>query len=721
MQANAARDAGDWSTAANYFAAIVAARPDAAPMIIQHAHMAKEAGDVDAAEDAYRRAAALMPGSTDALWHLAEMLRHAGRPADAQRAYGEVLRRDGSHPAAARMLAEIGGRSNLPDCAITRAAQGALLGRIGRASAERGAAVEAWLGGGLFPTGAYDAFRSAYPVQLPPVLATTPIHVRIDAAAASPAMVRATVQSLIDQSHGAWTATVLASASLLAHPVAGMADRDSRIRFTDAQAAGNPDDGLILVTGAGVVFDGNALAWYRFAEARSGAALLFANHDRVTRDWIGGETRLSPALFGYFDVDMIAATNDPPIAVLVTPSASAEARSASGAGLALRTLVLTVAADGAVVVHIPRILASVLRLPDPARGAPVGAAEAAIGPGEIAPADPAEGVAAGRLAVTRRSDGMSVASVVADAVTPAPIAVLIPTRDSPDMLARCVASLRARAARPDLLDLIVLDNRSTTAAAREVFDRLSASGDARVVAHDAPFNWSRMNNRLIDLSTAETCVFANDDVTMLTDGWDRQAAGFCARADVGAVGARLLYPDGGYQHGGVVLGVSATQLSVHEGLGHVGDSGGPGDRWLRTRAVAAVTGAFLATTRTVLTEVDGFDEDLALAYNDIDYCFRVRATGRKVLYTPALSLTHHESPTRGRNTTRDRIAWDEGELQTLAERWGGALRWDPAYDLHWALRGLPFDGYREPSMSEILDRIDRGAGASPWSVVRSGR
>ena len=718
-RAEAARQAGDWVAAAGHLAAVMAARPESAGLRVQYAHALKEAGMIAAAERSYRIAADLAPASTDALVHLADMLARADRPADARIAYADILRRDPDHHRATRMLAEMGGRANLPDCAIARGRQGALIARIGDAATATTDAIEAWVGGGLYPPGAYDRFRHACPVVAPPAFpaGSGRVMVRIEATTASPAMLRATLHSLIDQTHADWRARVVGFDDRAGHPVATIADRERRIRFDDG-VVGSTDDGAgiagVLTVMAGVVLDPNALAWFLFAATRTGAACLFADHDRVERDWRSGPVHRAPALFGYFDPLVIAATNDPPVAVFVAGVPDP----VPPTGLdCIRHRILAASKMGQAVVHVPRLLASILQVPAVARGAPRGAAEVLTGTGEVAWGVPETTDPAFPLATIRRRDGAPVASVTAVVpATPGRIAVLIPTRDSPDMLDRCIAGLQARATHPDRLDIVILDNRGETDAGRAMLARIAASGQARVVAHDAAFNWSAMNNRILTLSDAETLVFANDDVAMLSDGWDVQVEGFCAQPGVGAVGARLLYPDGSYQHAGIAFGLSATQLCIHEGLGHHGDEGGPLDRWLQTRRVAAVTGAFLATSRAAMQAVGGFDEALALAYNDIDYCFRIRASGRSVLYTPALTLTHHESQTRGRNVTRDSVAWDEGELQTLARTWGPDLRWDPAYDAHYALRGQPFDGYREPPLSDILTRIDRAATAMPWGV-----
>ena len=181
--------------------------------------------------------------------------------------------------------------------------------------------------------------------------------------------------------------------------------------------------------------------------------------------------------------------------------------------------------------------------------------------------------------------------------------------------------------------------------------------------------------------------------------------GYLQREDVGVVGARLLYPDHTIQHVGIIFGHDGAPR--HEGVGAAADDPGPLGRWQATRAVGAVTGAFLGVRATLLDEVGGFDQRLFIGYNDIDFCLRIRATGRSVLYTPVIELTHFELKTRGLNNTRDRLAWDQSELAELYRRWGRALVVDRGYNPHWSRHGQPFEWMREPPLSTILEHLDQ--------------
>jgi hypothetical protein len=159
---------------------------------------------------------------------------------------------------------------------------------------------------------------------------------------------------------------------------------------------------------------------------------------------------------------------------------------------------------------------------------------------------------------------------------------------------------------------------------------------------------------------------------------------------------------------------------THDGVHSSIEDPGPQDRFDLTHAVPAVTGAFMAIRRDLFDRVGGFDAlGLAVAYNDVDLCLRVRAEGLKILYTPAIELIHHESKTRGFNDNREKIAWDQGELRAIYARWGEALIEDPGYNPHWS-RSRLYDGFRDPTMRQILDHIDRSAQPNPWLVKRSG-
>ena len=189
-----------------------------------------------------------------------------------------------------------------------------------------------------------------------------------------------------------------------------------------------------------------------------------------------------------------------------------------------------------------------------------------------------------------------------------------------------------------------------------------------------PFNWSELNNAAARLATGDVLLFLNNDIEACEVGWIDLLAAQAMRPEVGAVGARLLYPDQRLQHCGVVIGMGGAADHVLAGL----DEGEPG--YLRmatsTREVASVTGACLATRRTVFEALGGFDDALGVDLNDIDYCLRAQRSGLQVLYEANAELIHHESPSRGfAGSTRDIIKF--------IERWKASiLSGDPFLNPH---------------------------------------
>jgi GT2 family glycosyltransferase len=161
-------------------------------------------------------------------------------------------------------------------------------------------------------------------------------------------------------------------------------------------------------------------------------------------------------------------------------------------------------------------------------------------------------------------------------------------------------------------------------------------------------------------------LFLNDDTLVEQPDWLRIMVGFLAESDVGVVGARLLYADGTLQHGGLLL----NEQPLHIFHGFAGDDPGPFGLLEIDREVSAVTAAVMLTPRSVFDEVGGFPEEFRIAFNDLDYCLRVRATGRRIVWSAHSTLSHFESQTR-------RPDADQHEIDLLYRRWGDELRSDP--------------------------------------------
>ncbi len=270
------------------------------------------------------------------------------------------------------------------------------------------------------------------------------------------------------------------------------------------------------------------------------------------------------------------------------------------------------------------------------------------------------------------------------------VLVIIPSFDNTRMLEKCLTSLNETCVGEDIR-VVVVDHRSQTegfaqllARSRELFKEFE------VIRYEGVFNFSKMNNQAFD-RFSDGCKFAcfvNDDIEFRSSGWLRRLKSLAALPDVGIVGPKLLYPDGRIQHAGVVIGLNGVAEHVGKFTkAAIGSQVKPGfNSVLSTcREYSAVTGALMLLQSMIFREVDGFDDRLGNAFNDIDLCLRVGRTGLKVLYDGLTVMTHHESATR--SLIPDMLRHPD-DTRFFADRWQDILRsGDPYYNLALQHRG----------------------------------
>jgi GT2 family glycosyltransferase len=281
------------------------------------------------------------------------------------------------------------------------------------------------------------------------------------------------------------------------------------------------------------------------------------------------------------------------------------------------------------------------------------------------------------------------------AIAPA-VSIIVPTRDRLDLLRPCVESILGSASHyPGPLEILIVDNDSTEPAAHDYFAQLAATPRVRVMRYRGAFNWSAINNCAAREAQGEVLIFLNNDTVVITPDWCTELTANALREDVGAVGARLLYADGTLQHAGVVLGVEG--VAGHDSIGEAPERGGYFGRSHLQRSALAVTGACLATRHRLFEQVGGFDEvNLKVAFNDIDYCLRLRSAGYRVVYNPFSVLYHFESKSRGFDLSDAKQARHRAEAATFRRRWGPIVDADPLYNLHFERFARPFDRLRAP-------------------------
>ena len=247
------------------------------------------------------------------------------------------------------------------------------------------------------------------------------------------------------------------------------------------------------------------------------------------------------------------------------------------------------------------------------------------------------------------------------------ISIIIPVRDRIDLLQRCLASLTSHTSY-EPYEIVLVDNDSSSEEARSFFETCPQ----RVLHFAGPFNFSAMNNFAVQETDSPWLLFLNNDTEIIDPGWLTAMVEQMQRPEVGAVGARLLYPDDTIQHAGVVVGVGG--IAEHAFRGFPAESPGVCRQLQVTRNYSAVTGACLLTRRDVFQQVGGFDEErLPVTFNDVDLCLKMRRAGYLIVYTPFARLYHHESASR-------RLAVEPRETEVMRERWSEVLANDPYYN-----------------------------------------
>jgi len=293
------------------------------------------------------------------------------------------------------------------------------------------------------------------------------------------------------------------------------------------------------------------------------------------------------------------------------------------------------------------------------------------------------------------------------AAPPPRVTVIIPTRDRADILSVCLDSLLTRTTYRNF-DVIIVDNGSSERATFDLF-RAQPQDRVSIVQVNEPFNFSRLNNIAAAYAQGDVLCFLNNDIEVKSSDWMEEMLGFALQPDVGCVGARLWYPDMTLQHGGVILGIGGVAGHAHKHFER--NAHGYFCRAAHHQSFSAVTAACLMIRRPIFEAVGGLDEGLAVAFNDVDFCLRVRSAGYRNVWTPYAELIHHESASRGLELTPEQRKRFEGEVNYMLRRWGDVLDNDPAYSPNLTLTYEDFS-YAWPPRIATADQAS-GAVATP--------
>lgn len=263
------------------------------------------------------------------------------------------------------------------------------------------------------------------------------------------------------------------------------------------------------------------------------------------------------------------------------------------------------------------------------------------------------------------------------------VCLVIPTRDQKDITALAISSILDKTDYSNY-EILLVDNGSTEPDALAYFAELDGHPKVRVLRYDHPFNYSAINNFAVDHTDADIIGLVNNDVEVIGADWLTEMASLAAQPENGCVGAKLYYPQGKIQHAGVILGIGG--VAGHSHKYYPKEHKGYFSRLTLTQNLSAVTAACLLVRRDIYKSVQGLDaESFSVAFNDVDFCLRVREEGYLNVWTPHAELYHHESISRGEEDSPEKINRFNREVGVMTGRWGPELAADPYYSPHLSI------------------------------------
>ncbi len=266
------------------------------------------------------------------------------------------------------------------------------------------------------------------------------------------------------------------------------------------------------------------------------------------------------------------------------------------------------------------------------------------------------------------------------------ISIVIPSCEHIDDLKKCLVSIE-KTIQYENYEIIIVENNSKNKDTFDYYNYLSQNTHIHILKYSNKFNYSAINNWAIQQAKGEYVVLMNNDIEMISCNWVREMMSYCQRDDVGIVGAKLYYPDDTIQHAGVIIGMGG--VADHAFKGAPRDFTGYFSRAVLVQNLSAVTAALLMVKRSVFNSVDGFDENLAVAFNDVDLCLKIREKGYLIIFDPDVEAYHYESKSRGYEDTPEKKRRFKHEHEIFYSKWGKHYI-DPYYNVNLTLQKNDF-------------------------------
>ena len=263
------------------------------------------------------------------------------------------------------------------------------------------------------------------------------------------------------------------------------------------------------------------------------------------------------------------------------------------------------------------------------------------------------------------------------------VSVIIPNKDEKETLQTCLEMLEKNTGYQNF-EIIIVENNSTTDEIFRYYKELSGNRKIHLLRWGKEFNYSAINNFAVAHAKGEYLLFLNNDVKSINSDWLEEMLGVCQRPEVGGVGAKLIYPDNTIQHAGCVIGMGG--IAGHMFVDMPADRTGYLHKASLLQDMSAVTAACLLMKKEVFEQAGGFTEELAVAFNDVDLCLKVRKNGYLIVYDPYVKLYHMESKTRGAEDSKEKVRRFQTEIEYMRCHWIDILKnGDPCYNKNLSL------------------------------------
>lgn len=263
------------------------------------------------------------------------------------------------------------------------------------------------------------------------------------------------------------------------------------------------------------------------------------------------------------------------------------------------------------------------------------------------------------------------------------VSIIIPNKDEKEALKKCIESIFNKSTYKNF-EILIVENNSESEEIFSYYRELSRQDRIRLLKWENPFNYSAINNYAAKKARGEYLLFLNNDMEVISPNWIEEMLGHCQRPGTGIVGAKLYYPDGTIQHAGTVIGIGG--IAGHMFVNMPGERTGYLHKASIQQDLSAVTAACMMVKRNVFFEVKGFEEELTVAFNDVDFCLRVRQKGYLVVYDPFAELYHYESKSRGTEDSKEKVRRFQSEIEFMRCRWEKLLKeGDPYYNKNLSL------------------------------------